>query len=216
MLLSWWQGVSWSTGSMPASQAPSCPTATPPRAWGRKSPTLAARTRRTAPAVWSAVERPRRKSGGQRWRHRHHQRQSKQWFAITQWLTWGALYLLVDHLTIDKWNPCGLSQLLLCNHPTTINLVIEYREHILSVAINNHSQSKWDFTWVSVMSRSLICQPKESYLLDQEIMQICLRLTQFVRVPPNEILVFLTKFIFFSPKRDNFMGWKAYYPFPNS
>ena len=51
MLLSWWQCVSWSTGSMPASQAPSCATATPPRAWGRKSPTLAARTRRTAPAV---------------------------------------------------------------------------------------------------------------------------------------------------------------------
>ena len=29
------------------------------------------------------------------------------------------------------------------------------------------------------MSRSLICQPKESYLLDQEIMQICLILRYF-------------------------------------
>ena len=32
------------------------------------------------------------------------------------------------------------------------------------------------------------------------------RLTRFVRVPPYEILVFPTNFIFFSRKRDNFTG----------
>ena len=45
-----------------------------------------------------------------------------------------------------------------------------------------------------------------------EVSQVVAR--QVKVLPPNEILVFLPNFTFFSAKRDNFMGLKAHCPFP--